>query len=89
MIKVFLFRRCRITNADRIPEIIAEYLFYFLWILIRKCLTELVQCLPVFSGYITEPFPDLSDKQLSDFQIWNHQSVLIILQHIRAGSDLC
>ena len=59
MIKVFLLRRCRVPNTDRIPEIIAEYLFYFLWILIRKCLTELVQCLLVFSGYITEPFPDL------------------------------
>lgn len=40
MIKVFLFRRCRVPDADRIPKIIAEDLFYFLRILFQKCLTE-------------------------------------------------
>lgn len=40
MIKVFLFRRCRVPDADRIPKIIAEDLFYFLRIMFQKCLTE-------------------------------------------------
>ena len=41
MIKVFtFFVRCRVPDADRIPKIIAEDLFYFLRILFQKCLTE-------------------------------------------------
>lgn len=87
MIKIFfsLSGYRSIRDADRIPEIIAKQLFYFLRIFFQKGTAECIQFRTVISCGFSEPFTDLSDKKFSCFLIGNNESVSVI----SAGSMLC
>ena len=77
MIEIFFlfFCSCRVSYADRVPQIIPEDLLNFFRIFFQKCIAEFFQFFTVIPGHIAEPFPDFLYKKVFNFPVWNSQAV--------------